>query len=121
MPSSWVTEHTFVSPGICRLPFAVCRFSASILTRRLTTVRLVLEVLGTFKSNQKQGRGKALVQWGTALADQLGLECYLDASLVGAPLYRANGYVKRDVSDVVVARSIYSMVRPATTQEPGSS
>ncbi|KAK7744428.1 hypothetical protein SLS62_010152 [Diatrype stigma] len=72
-----------------------------------------LEVLGTLQHHQKQGRGKALVHWGTELADRLGLECYLEASHAGLPLYSASGYVARDVTAVVDSRFVYPMVRPA--------
>lgn len=79
-------------------------------------IMLDLEVLGTSPAYQKQGYGKALVKWGTDLADQLGVECYLDASPVGRILYTANGFVDKDVSAVIVSPSVAPMVRPAKPQ-----
>lgn len=72
-------------------------------------------MLGTLPTHQKEGHGKALVKWGTELADALGVECYLEASLAGQPLYLANGYIARDVSSVVKSEFVYPMVRPATS------
>lgn len=86
-----------------------CRYS-------VLSCHLDLEVLGTLPHYQKQGRGKALVHWGIELADQLGLECCLDASRAGLPLYSASGYVARDVSAVVDNAFVYPMVRPAKSQ-----
>ncbi|KAI0113326.1 hypothetical protein F4814DRAFT_421456 [Daldinia grandis] len=71
-----------------------------------------LEVLGTKEAFQKRGYGTALVRWGTDLADQLGVECYLDASPAGKLLYEANGYVEQDVSTIIDEQSAASMLRP---------
>lgn len=65
---------------------------------------------------QKRGYGTALVKWGTDLADQLGVECYLDASPAGKPLYEANGYVEQDVSTILEKQSAVSMLRPKKLQ-----
>ncbi|KAI8965119.1 acyl-CoA N-acyltransferase [Daldinia sp. FL1419] len=70
-----------------------------------------LEVLATKEEFRKRGYGSALVKWGTELADQLGLECYLDASPAGKPLYEAHGYVEQDVSTIVEKQSAASMLR----------
>ncbi|KAI0839911.1 acyl-CoA N-acyltransferase [Hypoxylon sp. FL0890] len=71
-----------------------------------------LEVLGTMEAHRKRGYATALIKWGTDLADDLGVECYLDASPDGKPLYEANGYVEQDVSAVVNRKEGSSMVRP---------
>ncbi|KAI2784424.1 hypothetical protein F4815DRAFT_455718 [Daldinia loculata] len=75
-----------------------------------------LEVLATMEAFQKRGYGTALVKWGTDLADQLGVECYLDASPAGKPLYEANGYVEQDVSTILEKQSAVSMLRPKKLQ-----
>ncbi|KAI1387332.1 uncharacterized protein F4822DRAFT_406164 [Hypoxylon trugodes] len=71
-----------------------------------------LEALGTIEAHQKKGYGTALIKWGTNLADGMGVECYLDASPVGRPLYEANGYVVQDVSAVLEKPAGAPMVRP---------
>ncbi|KAL1311863.1 hypothetical protein AAFC00_001935 [Neodothiora populina] len=48
----------------------------------------MLEMLGTHEDYQRHGLGSALVKWGCDLADQDGLEVYLDASERGAPVYQ---------------------------------
>lgn len=75
-----------------------------------------LEVLGTVEAHQKRGFGTALIKWGNDLADGLGVECYLEASPAGKPLYEANGYVEQDVSAVVEIPPGTSMVRPSKRQ-----
>ncbi|RYP57078.1 hypothetical protein DL769_009711 [Monosporascus sp. CRB-8-3] len=75
-----------------------------------------LEILGVSPTHQRQGYGGALVKWGTELADELGVECYLDASQVGRPLYAANGYIEQDASAVIVSPTACPMLRPAKSQ-----
>ncbi|RYP69631.1 hypothetical protein DL771_005995 [Monosporascus sp. 5C6A] len=72
-----------------------------------------LEALGVLPTHQKQGYGGAIVKWGTEQADELGVECYLNASPAGRPLYAANGYIEHDVSAVIVGRMGFPMLRPA--------
>lgn len=36
------------------------------------------------------------MNWGMAKADEMGVELFLDATLVGKPLYEANGMVEVD-------------------------
>lgn len=76
-----------------------------------------LEALGTMAQHRKKGYGTALVQYGNDLADKLGVECYLDASDMGRPVYEANGYVVQDTSAVVEKRAGVSMVRPRTRKD----
>ncbi|OTA94905.1 hypothetical protein M434DRAFT_29446 [Hypoxylon sp. CO27-5] len=71
-----------------------------------------LEALGTMEAHRKRGYATALIKWGTDLADKMNVECYLDASPAGKPLYEANGYVQQDVSAVVEKQAGPSMVRP---------
>ncbi|KAL7622125.1 hypothetical protein AAE478_007627 [Parahypoxylon ruwenzoriense] len=77
---------------------------------------IYLEALGTREAHRKRGYATALIKWGTDLADRLGLECYLDASPAGKPLYEAHGYTVRDVSAVVQNPAGSSMVRPVQQQ-----
>ncbi|KAI0169282.1 acyl-CoA N-acyltransferase [Hypoxylon sp. FL1284] len=78
--------------------------------------RVFLEALGTVEAHQKKGYGTALVQWGNALADELGVECYLDASPDGKPLYEKHGYVPQDVSAILEKQAAVSMLRPRKLQ-----
>ncbi|XXG96046.1 hypothetical protein Hte_002323 [Hypoxylon texense] len=71
-----------------------------------------LEALGTMGAHRKRGYATALVKWGNDLADELGVDCYLDASPEGKPLYERNGYIGQDVSAVVERPPGVSMVRP---------
>lgn len=64
------------------------------------------------EAHRKRGYGSALVKWGSDLADKLGVECYLDASPDGKPLYEKNGYIEQDVSAIIEKPSGSSMVRP---------
>ena len=55
----------------------------------------VLDIIHTHPSHQRCGAGTALVKWGTDLADRQRLQCYLEASPIGYPLFR-----KADFEDV---------------------
>ncbi|KAH8666978.1 acyl-CoA N-acyltransferase [Xylariales sp. PMI_506] len=70
-----------------------------------------LEVLGTAEKHQKQGCASVLIKWGTGWADELGLECYLDASALGKPLYEKFGYTVQDVSMVAGRGPAVPMIR----------
>ncbi|CAJ2513038.1 Uu.00g011570.m01.CDS01 [Anthostomella pinea] len=58
------------------------------------------EILGTLDSHRRQGYGSALVKWSCGLADELGLESFLQASEDGKPLYEAYGYAAQDMSQM---------------------
>lgn len=51
-----------------------------------------LSVLATHPEHHRKGAGGSLVKWGTDLADEQGVECYLEASIEGRPLYERLGF-----------------------------
>lgn len=51
-----------------------------------------LQLLGTETGYQRMGIGGMFVRWGVERADEEGLECYVDASEFGAPLYKRFGF-----------------------------
>ncbi|CED82491.1 GNAT domain [Phaffia rhodozyma] len=51
-----------------------------------------LEHLYVHRDHQRKGIGKALLEIGMRKADEEGVECYLEASLTGQPLYERNGF-----------------------------
>lgn len=59
-----------------------------------------LQMLGTETEWQKKGLGRTFVEWGCERADEDGLECYVDASDLGAPLYKKNGFGESTVIDI---------------------
>jgi hypothetical protein len=52
----------------------------------------VLNILYTDPAYHRKGAGRMMVQWGNALADQLMLPCWVEASLQGYHLYSSCGY-----------------------------
>ena len=52
----------------------------------------MLNVLYTDPEYHGRGAGKMMVQWGNALADQLMLPCWVEASSEGYRLYSSCGY-----------------------------
>jgi hypothetical protein len=52
----------------------------------------VLNILYTDPAYHRKGAGKMMVQWGNALADQLMLPCWVEASPEGYRLYSSCGY-----------------------------
>ena len=51
-----------------------------------------LSILATHPDHHRKGSGGRLVKWGTDLADEQGVECYLEASIEGRPLYERLGF-----------------------------
>ena len=73
---------------------------------------LGLEILATHPGYRKLGFGSQLIQWGCDEADKEGLECFLNASKVGKPLYEKHGYVEQIEAKDPFGPSA-AMLRPA--------
>ncbi|KAF2853876.1 hypothetical protein T440DRAFT_515360 [Plenodomus tracheiphilus IPT5] len=52
----------------------------------------VLDTLVTLPEHERRGAGGMLVAWGCERADERGVECYVEASVVGKPLYARFGF-----------------------------
>ncbi|KAF2111295.1 hypothetical protein BDV96DRAFT_603400 [Lophiotrema nucula] len=69
------------------------------LVPRLTYVQnsggnlVVLDMLVVDPIHQRQGAGRMLVRWGTAVADRLGVEAVVEASDYGRGLYAQEGFI----------------------------
>ncbi len=55
----------------------------------------MLDIVHTHPSHQGRGAGAQLLRWGTDLADKDGLQCYVESSPAGYPLFQ-----KYDFADV---------------------
>jgi GNAT superfamily N-acetyltransferase len=53
---------------------------------------LMLDILATDPSHMRRGAGKMLMKFGTDMADEAGLPCFLEGSPEGLGLYRASGF-----------------------------
>lgn len=51
-----------------------------------------LDTLATHPKHHRRGAGGLLLAWGCAKADEAGVEAYLEASTMGAPLYARYGF-----------------------------
>jgi len=80
----------------------------------------LLALLDTHPDHQRRGAGGMLVRWGTDIADEAGLRCYLEASPAGHHLYRQKGF--KDVENIEINMAKYGkegvsrhvcMIRPA--------
>jgi hypothetical protein len=61
-------------------------------------VGVVLDICYTSPKHHRRGAGKLLVEWGAKKADEMGVTCFVEASLVGRRLYEGCGFVvKEDV------------------------
>jgi GNAT superfamily N-acetyltransferase len=54
-----------------------------------------LNLLFTHPDHYRKGVGRLLTRWGTERADEKGVECYLEGSIEGKPLYLKEGFVER--------------------------
>ncbi|CAN9180317.1 unnamed protein product [Alternaria alternata] len=52
----------------------------------------VLDTLATLQAHERRGAGSMLVRWGCARADEVGVEAFLEASPMGAPMYAQHGF-----------------------------
>jgi GNAT superfamily N-acetyltransferase len=52
-----------------------------------------LDTLATLAKHERRGAGSLLVKWGCDRADEAGVEAYLEASEIGAPMYARHGFV----------------------------
>lgn len=57
-----------------------------------TRSHYVLDTLVTLPNHERRGAGSMLVRWGTERADEAGVEAYLEASPMGAPMYAKHGF-----------------------------
>ncbi|KAI0191938.1 acyl-CoA N-acyltransferase [Astrocystis sublimbata] len=57
------------------------------------TTHLDLAIMFTAPKHRRRGIAQQLLLWGIKKADEMGVEIFLDAGLVGKPLYQANGFV----------------------------
>ncbi len=73
--------------------FLVCKSPIGVpfLTRLID-----LDMLGTSASYRRLGIANMLVGWGVTLADQDKLECFVDASDEGKPVYEKFGFVGQE-------------------------
>jgi GNAT superfamily N-acetyltransferase len=53
---------------------------------------LMLDILATDPAHIRKGAGKMLMKFGTDIADEMGLPCFLEGSPEGLGLYHANGF-----------------------------
>jgi hypothetical protein len=52
----------------------------------------VLQTLVTYQHHERRGAGSMLVAWGCEKADEAGVDAYLEASPMGAPMYARHGF-----------------------------
>lgn len=57
-----------------------------------------LVILTTDPEHERKGAGRLLLRWGCERADQEGLDCFLDATEAGKPLYERFGFVVQKVN-----------------------
>ncbi|KAF7951745.1 hypothetical protein EAE96_007044 [Botrytis aclada] len=53
---------------------------------------LILDILTTHPSYQRLGAGTLLMQYGTAIADSLGLPAYIEGTIIAKHLYESHGF-----------------------------
>lgn len=77
-----------------------------------------LQLLGTETEYQKLGIGRCFVQWGCKRADEERVECYVDASSMGAKLYKGCGFVSRKRLDIPDKNETYGHLEYASFVRP---
>lgn len=77
----------------------------SVTRKLINGKRTVLDILHTHPSHQGRGAGAQLVKWGTDLADKEGLQCYLESSPTGYPLFKKCDF--EDVTEMEIELNEY--------------
>ena len=77
----------------------------SILGKLINGTRTVLDILHTHPSHQGRGAGAQLVKWGIDLADKERLQCYLESSPAGYPLFKKCDF--EDVTEMEIELNKY--------------
>lgn len=52
----------------------------------------MLDILATYPAHMRRGAGKMLIKFGTDVADDMELPCFLEGSPEGLSLYRTSGF-----------------------------
>ena len=52
----------------------------------------VLNLTVTLPEYRRKGAAELIMRWGTKKADELGLNCFVEASPLGKPLYLKHGF-----------------------------
>lgn len=65
----------------------------------------MLDIIHTHPSHQGKGAGAQLVKWGTDLADKERLQCYLESSPAGYPLFKNCDF--EDVTEMEIELNKY--------------
>ncbi|KAF1945662.1 acyl-CoA N-acyltransferase [Clathrospora elynae] len=85
-----------------------------------TRPHYVLDTLVTLPDHERRGAGSMLVRWGCERADEAGVEAYLEASIMGAPMYARHGFEAVKEVDLDLSKfgdkekmSFILMLRPA--------
>ena len=58
------------------------------------TLGLVLNICCVAPDARRQGAGRLLMNWGRSLADQKGLETFIEATIDGVRLYESTGFTQ---------------------------
>jgi GNAT superfamily N-acetyltransferase len=77
-----------------------------------------MELLVTDRDFRRRGAATRIVEWGTDEADREFLFCGVEASVMGAPLYAANGFRKLDTKVVHVPGDEASLPYDVMRREP---
>ncbi|KAI0433805.1 acyl-CoA N-acyltransferase [Xylaria sp. FL1042] len=63
--------------------------------------QVYLSIMFTSPKHRRKGVAQQLLSWGIRKAHEMGVEMFLDASLMGKPLYEANGFVVVEENHIV--------------------
>ncbi|RMJ01506.1 hypothetical protein CDV36_015752 [Fusarium kuroshium] len=83
------------------------------------TKHYYLDTLVTHPEYRRRGAGSMLMRWGCDLADENGVEVYVDASRDGSFLYRKFGFVEQSLEGEVVPGIIPMARVPASKRRGG--
>lgn len=89
------TQHPWLPPGInAKLVRDFDRMTAELRSAHpgRKEAHWLLSMLATHPKHEGRGAGSMLIKWAFPKADDMGLRCYVDSSVVGYPVYRRRGF-----------------------------
>ncbi|TVY25036.1 hypothetical protein LHYA1_G006461 [Lachnellula hyalina] len=69
---------------------------------KVVDVDTVLDMMSTHPAHQHRGAGSMLVKWGTDIANSMGVDSFIEGTIIARPLYEKNGFVVSPNNWIVV-------------------
>lgn len=119
--SSWSTNHKYTRRDASPARLEAVDYETEIVKKKYFSSSpdwWSLELLVTDREYRCRGAATEIVMWGTAVADEEGVFCGIEASPAGSKLYQACGFTKLDTWVVRVPGERESLEYDVVRRDP---